>query len=98
MTAFGQETAGTLGKQVTESGGVRTTDLDNHGAYVGGSTVRRLTPVECERLMSWPDGWTAIDGPDTPDGRRYAACGDGVVSNVTEWIARRILAADQELA
>ncbi len=98
VTALGQETAGTLGKQVTESGGVRTTDLDNHGAYVGGSTVRRLTPVECERLMSWPDGWTAIDGPDTPDGRRYAACGDGVVSNVTEWIARRILAADQELA
>lgn len=96
VTALGQETAGTLGKQVTESGGVRTTDLDNHGAYVGGSTVRRLTPVECERLMSWPDDWTAIDGPGTPDGRRYAACGDGVVSNVTEWIARRILAVDRD--
>lgn len=60
--------------------------------------VRRLTPVECERLMSWPDGWTAVDGDATPDGRRYAACGDGVVSNVAEWIARRILAVDAELA
>lgn len=56
--------------------------------------VRRLTPVECERLMSWPDDWTAIDGADTPDSRRYAACGDGVVSNVAEWIARGILRED----
>lgn len=53
--------------------------------------VRRLTPVECERLMSWPDNWTAVDGPKTPDSRRYAACGDGVVSNVAEWIGRRIV-------
>jgi DNA (cytosine-5)-methyltransferase 1 len=58
------------------------------------SGVRRLTPVECERLMSWPDNWTAIDGEDTPDSRRYAACGDGVVSNVAEWIARGIQAND----
>lgn len=61
-------------------------------------TVRRLSPVECERLMSWPDGWTAVDGDATPDGRRYAACGDGVVSNVAEWIGRRILAVDREMA
>jgi len=51
------------------------------------SGVRRLTPVECERLMSWPDGWTE-PGPDT---RRYAACGDGVVSNVAEWIGRGLV-------
>lgn len=60
-----------------------------------GASLRRLTPVECERLMSWPDGWTAVDGDSTPDGRRWAACGDGVVSNVTEWIGRRILAVDR---
>lgn len=58
------------------------------------SAVRRLTPTECERLMSWPDGWTAVDGPDTPDSRRYAACGDGVVSNAAEWIARGIMQED----
>lgn len=56
--------------------------------------VRRLTPVECERLMSWPDDWTAVDNEDTPDSRRYAACGDGVVSNVAEWIARGIVRED----
>jgi DNA (cytosine-5)-methyltransferase 1 len=78
-------------------GGLRTTDLEG-GAYVGhnASSVRRLTPTECERLMSWPDGWTAVDGDKTPDSRRYAACGNGVVSNVAEWIGRRIMAVENE--
>lgn len=69
----------------------RRQEDDHNLAIGGGAGVRRLTPVECERLMSWPDDWTAIDGPDTPDSRRYAACGDGVVSNVAEWIAAGIL-------
>jgi len=56
-----------------------------------GVRVRRLTPTECERLMGWPDGWTAPDGVRSPDSKRYAACGDGVVANVAEWIGRRIL-------
>lgn len=56
--------------------------------------VRRLTPVECERLMGWPDGWTAPVGIKAPDSKRYAACGDGVVAHVSEWIGRRILVED----
>ena len=78
-------------------GGLRTTDVEG-GAFVGhrGSSVRRLTPTECERLMGWPDGWTAVDGDKTPDGRRYAACGNGVVANVSEWIGRRIMAIERE--
>ena len=67
----------------------------NHLQVVGPS-VRRLTPTECERLMGWPDGWTAVDGDKTPDGRRYAACGNGVVANVSEWIGRRIMAIEDE--
>ena len=67
----------------------------NHLQVVGPS-VRRLTPTECERLMGWPDGWTAVDGDKTPDGRRYAACGNGVVANVSEWIGRRIMAIERE--
>lgn len=59
-----------------------------------GSTVRRLTPTECERLMGWPDHWTVLDDTDEPnprpDGPRYAACGDGVVAPVAEWISRRL--------
>lgn len=49
--------------------------------------VRRLTPVETERLMCWPDNWTAPPGLKASLSRRYAACGDGVVSVVPFWIA-----------
>jgi hypothetical protein len=50
-------------------------------------TVRRLTPLECERLMGWPDDWTAGQA----DSHRYKQCGNGVASPVAEWIARRIM-------
>ena len=53
--------------------------------------VRRLTPTECERLQGFPDGWTAIDGEDTPDSPRYKALGNAVCVNVAEWIGRRIV-------
>lgn len=54
--------------------------------------VRRLTPRECERLMGWPDDWTRWDdqGNEIADSHRYRMCGNGVVSNVAEWIARRL--------
>lgn len=65
------------------------------GVHEEGMGVRRLVPVECERLMSWPDGWTAPAGVKAPDSKRYAACGDGVVANVAEWIARRMIAVHE---
>lgn len=49
--------------------------------------VRRLTPVECERLMGWPDNWT--DGQS--DTHRYKQCGNGVASPVAKWIAQHLL-------
>lgn len=55
--------------------------------------VRRLTPVECERLMGWPDGHTNIPWnkkDEAPDSRRYAACGNGVVAPVAYWIGARL--------
>ena len=60
------------------------------------TTVRRLTPTECERLMGWPDGWTAPDGVKAPDSKRYAACGDGIVSWVAYWIGQRIRMIEEE--
>lgn len=57
------------------------------------ATVRRLTPLECERLMGWPDGWTDIPWnkkDHAPDSRRYAACGNGVVAPVAYWIGARL--------
>lgn len=57
------------------------------------ATVRRLTPMECERLMGWPDGWTDVPWnkkDHAPDSRRYAACGNGVVAPVAFWIGARL--------
>ena len=60
------------------------------GAIATQSLVRRLTPLECERLMGLPDHFTAPEGIKAPDSRRYAACGDAIVANVAFWIANRI--------
>jgi len=60
------------------------------------TTVRRLTPLECERLMGLPDGWTAPVGVKAPDSKRYAACGDAIVTWVAYWIAKRIRMIEEE--
>jgi DNA (cytosine-5)-methyltransferase 1 len=65
-------------------------------AIIERTMVRRLTPVECERLMGWPDGWTAPVGVKAPDSKRYAACGDGIVANVAYWIGQRINKIERE--
>jgi DNA (cytosine-5)-methyltransferase 1 len=74
--------------------------LDRTGAQsvAQNMTVRRLTPVECERLMGWPDGWTAPVGVKAADSKRYAACGDGIVSWVAYWIGQRIRMIEEEKA
>ena len=56
--------------------------------------VRRLTPLECERLMGWPDDhtrWTA-SGKEQADTNRYKQCGNGVATPVAAWIAKHIKA------
>ena len=52
--------------------------------------VRRLTPVECERLQGFPDNWT--DGQS--DSARYRQMGNAVAVPVAEWLGRRIVAAE----
>jgi DNA (cytosine-5)-methyltransferase 1 len=55
--------------------------------------VRRLTPLECERLMGWPDNHTAQGTNGViSDSQRFKMCGNGVASPVAAWIARHILA------
>jgi DNA (cytosine-5)-methyltransferase 1 len=75
-----------------DAGDVRTTH-----AVVDHTSVRRLSPVECERLMGWPDEWTAPPGVKVSDSKRYAACGDGIVTPVAFWIADRIKMIEGEL-
>jgi len=60
-----------------------------------GARVRRLTPLECERLMGWPDDhtrWTA-DGDEIADSHRYRMCGNGVASPVARWVGHHLLRA-----
>ena len=54
--------------------------------------VRRLTPIECERLQGFPDGWTDIawKGKKAPDGKRYKALGNSMAVPVMRWIGERI--------
>lgn len=57
--------------------------------------IRRLTPRECERLMSWPDDWTEFGAYDNghvcapiSDTQRYKMCGNGVVSAVVAEVVK----------
>ena len=61
-----------------------------------GMQVRRLTPVECERLQGFPDGYTNIPWrkkTEAPDGPRYKALGNSWAVPVVRWIGERIAKA-----
>ncbi|HBK4842807.1 TPA: phage N-6-adenine-methyltransferase [Enterobacter asburiae] len=63
-----------------------------------GTQVRRLTPIECERLQGFPDnhtliGWRGKDAAECPDGPRYKAIGNSMAVPVMRWIGERIAAA-----
>ena len=57
-----------------------------------GSRVRRLLPIECERLQGFPDNYTII--PKAKDGPRYKALGNSMATNVMQWIGKRIQMVD----
>ena len=74
-------------------GGNRTPTLLNKMA------VRRLTPVECERLQGFPDNYTNIPwrkADQSPDGPRYKALGNSMAVPVMAWIGRRIRAYNMQ--
>lgn len=56
-----------------------------------GSRVRRLTPVECERLQGFPDDWTAGQA----DSSRYRQMGNAVTVNVAEYVGCLLMAGLQ---
>lgn len=58
-------------------------------AVASESKIRRLTPLECERLQGFPDNWTLV--PDARDTNRYKACGNVITVNVAEWIFKRLV-------
>ena len=79
-----------------------TVRSDAPGTQPGGSlirqrmAVRRLTPVECERLQGLPDDYTLVPyrGKPASDGPRYRAIGNSMAVPVMRWIGRRIQIVD----
>jgi DNA (cytosine-5)-methyltransferase 1 len=57
------------------------------GKLIMGTNVRRLTPIECERLQGFPDDWTAGQSDST----RYKQMGNAVAVPVVEWIVQNIV-------
>lgn len=67
----------------------------SHGVFDTQSRVRKLTPIECERLQGFPDDWTKIPyrgKPESqcPDSPRYKAIGNSMAVPVMRWIGKRI--------
>lgn len=61
-----------------------------NGQVNQGVGVRRLMPIECERLQGFPDGWTAGQSDTT----RYRQLGNAVAVPVAEWVGKRIVEVD----
>lgn len=63
------------------------------GLYSIKAKIRRLTPIECERLQGFPDNWTkyGADGELISDTQRYKMCGNAVTTNVITEIAKRLI-------
>ena len=72
-----------------------STSADRYAVSRGLAAVRRLTPIECERLQGFPDGYTQIPWRNKaagacPDGPRYKAMGNSMAVPVMQWIGKRI--------
>jgi DNA (cytosine-5)-methyltransferase 1 len=71
------------------------TAQDRHGVRIGNDDnfgIRRLTPLECERLQGLPDGWTEFyaDGSRVADTQRYERCGRTITISVVEAMGRKL--------
>lgn len=92
----GGETNGTL--QAKSNGG---TSYNLQNTVRTGMTVRRLTPLECERLQGFPDGWTDIGAwtdsngklhKESSDSARYKAMGNSIALPPWKWVLKRLCA------
>lgn len=79
----------------TDGDPIPTITTAHHHAVAMRHDVRRLLPVECERLMGFPDNhtripWRGKPEEQCPDAPRYKACGNSMCVNVMRWIGMRI--------
>jgi DNA (cytosine-5)-methyltransferase 1 len=84
-------------KTLDSATGLNPTCSQGGTAVMAAMQVRRLTPVECERLQGFPDGYTNIpwrNKTESPDGSRYKAMGNSMAVPVMRWIGERIAAVE----
>ena len=72
---------GRVGKQIAQ-----ILDTATQQYTIDKTQIRRLTPIECERLQGFPDNWTE----GLSDTQRYKCLGNAVTTNVIEWIAKQL--------
>lgn len=78
-----------------DTANIRSASGGSSRSYVAASAVRRLMPVECERLQGFPDGYTNVPWrgrPAAPDGPMYKALGNSWAVPCARWIGERIRA------
>lgn len=91
------------GVGVGSAGDPMTTLSASHVPGVGyRATVRRLLPIECERLMGFEDNhtlipWKGKPESECPDSARYKACGNSMCVNVMQWLGYRIQMVENEI-
>jgi site-specific DNA-cytosine methylase len=78
-------------KESTIGGTLKVSHSTAQDLVTAQSVVRRLTPVECERLQGFPDDWTSGQA----DSNRYKQMGNAVAVPVVEWIISRMVGNDE---
>jgi DNA (cytosine-5)-methyltransferase 1 len=68
--------------------------ISQHGVMTPDLILRKLTPLECERLMGFPDDHTKYyaNGKQVADTNRYKMCGNAVATPVAKWVGEQIYA------
>jgi DNA (cytosine-5)-methyltransferase 1 len=94
------DVAGTMLSRNTSGGFSNSVDHAAAGYMaIQSMAVRRLTPVECERLQGFPDNYTNIPwrkAQESPDGPRYKSLGNSMAVPVMAWIGKRIADYEQQ--
>jgi DNA (cytosine-5)-methyltransferase 1 len=82
--------------KTTASGGRHGSQRPVNVVVHGAEGVRRLTPLECERLQGFPDDWTGVhvDGRLIADAHRYRMLGNAVATPCAQWLGHRLAWAD----
>lgn len=76
--------------------GIGNDDVTQGKIIISGLKLRRLTPLECERLQGLPDNWTLIDNKTCSDSARYKAIGNGMAQPCADFILARVLETHRE--